>query len=120
MIALGVGTGGAVSGVADAVVAGERVHRRRREHVGNESRVLVQTDAAAVADCDPGRFLPTMLQCEQPEENGLGDAFAVGSGDAEHAALLVWRRRNRCWLRTSLASDQAACPRTSLIRSSTG
>ena len=89
VVALGVGAGGAVAGVADAVIAGERAHRRRREHVGDEAGVLVQPHPAAVADGDAGRLLAAMLQREQPEEHGLRDTFAVRGRDAEDAALLV-------------------------------
>ena len=91
VIALGVGTGRAVAGVADAVVAGQRVHGRRCEDVGHEPGVLVQPHAAAVADCNARCLLPTMLQREQPEEDGLGHTFAVRGRHAEHTALLVRR-----------------------------
>ncbi len=80
---------GAVAGVADAVIPGEGVHRRWGEHVGDETGVLVQPYPAAVADCDSGGLLATMLQGEQAEEDGLSDAFTVGCRDTEHAALLV-------------------------------
>ncbi len=81
--------GGAVAGVADGVVAGERRQRRRGEHVGDEPGVLVHARAAAVADGDAGRLLPAVLQREQAEERQLGDAVAVRRRDAEHAALLL-------------------------------
>ena len=84
-----VGAGRAVAGVADRVVAGERRHRLRREHVGDEAGVLVQACPGAVADGDPGRLLPAVLQREQPEERDLRDALAVRRRHGEHAALVV-------------------------------
>ena len=89
VIALGVGAGGAVPRVADAVISGKGAHRRRGEHVGHEAGVLVQANATAVADRDARSLLPAMLQGEQPEEHGLGNTLAVRRGHSEHPTLLV-------------------------------
>ena len=88
-VAFGVGASGAVTSVSNAVIPRQGVHRRRRENVGDEAGVLVQPHSAAVADRDAGSLLAAMLKGEQPEENSLSHALAVGCGDTEHAALLV-------------------------------
>ena len=75
--------------MADRVVAGERRQRLGREHVGDESRLLVDARPLAVADGDAGGLLTAMLQGEQAEEGQLRDAFAVRGRDAEDAALVL-------------------------------
>ncbi len=78
--------------------------RRRSEHVGDEPGILVQSNATAVADGDAGSLLAAVLQGEQGEEDGLGDALAVWRRHPEHSALLVGRigegrvRRSVDWL----------------------
>ena len=94
-VALGVRPGRRVAGVADRVVADERRERLGREHVGDESGLLVDPGPAAVAHGDAGRLLAAVLQREQPEERELGDAVAVRRRDAEHAALLLRACRRR-------------------------
>ena len=89
VVAMGVGAGSAVAGVADGVVAGEGGHRGGREHVGHQAAVLVAANAAAVADCNAGGLLAAVLQREETEEGQLGNALSVRSGDAEDAALLL-------------------------------
>ena len=88
-VAHGVGTGGAVPGVADGVIAREWRHGLGCEHVGHQAGVLVQPGAAAVADRDAGSLLAAVLEREQAEEGQLGDALAVRRRHAEHAALVV-------------------------------
>ena len=90
MGALHARAGGAVTGVADVVVAGELRYGGRGEHVGHQAGVLVHAHPAAVADGDTRGLLAAMLQREQPEEGELGDALTVRRGDGEHAALLTW------------------------------
>ena len=82
-------TGGRVPRVSDGVVADERRERLRAEDVGDETRLLVDPDALAVADRDPGGFLPPVLEREQPEERELGDAVAVWRRGREHAAFVA-------------------------------
>jgi len=89
MVAVCVGPGGAVAGVTDRVVPGERGHGGRREHVGDEAGVLVAAHPAAVADGDAGCLLAPMLQREQAEEGQLSDAFTVWRGDTEDTTLLL-------------------------------
>ena len=84
-------TGRRVAGVADRVVAGQRLHRLVGEDVRHQPGLLVDAGAVPVADGDAGRLLAAVLQGEQPEERQLGDALAVRRRDAEHAALLVGR-----------------------------
>ena len=83
-----------VPGVADRVVAGQRLQRLVGEDVRHEPGLLVDPGPVAVADGDAGGLLAAVLQGEQPEERELGDALAVRCRDAEHATLL--RRRSRC------------------------
>ena len=85
MVAVRVGAGGAVAGVADGVVAGERGHRGRGEHVGHQAGVLVAAHPAAVADGDAGGLLAAVLQREQAEERELARCLRRGA----------WRRRRR-------------------------
>ena len=88
-VALGVRSGRRVTGVADRVVADERLEGVRREHVGDESGLLVDPHPAPVAHGDPGRFLTAMLEREQSEERQLRDTVTVGRRDAEHTALVL-------------------------------
>ena len=76
-----------VAGVADGVVAGERLQRLVGEDVGHEPGLLVHPGPVAVADGDAGGLLAAVLQGEQPEERQLGDALAVRRRDPEHPAL---------------------------------
>ena len=122
IVAQGVGAGGAVAGVADGVVAGERCHRLGGEHVGDQAGVLVQARPAAVADRDAGGLLAAVLQREQAEEGDLGDPSPCGvdTPNTPHSSCGDVGSRTR---RTSnagaaarevrLVFRQAACPRTS-------
>ena len=89
MLRLALRAGGAVAGVADGVVAGERRQALGREDVGDEPGVLVQPSPLPSLTGDPRRLLAAVLEGEQTEEGELRDAFAVRRRQAEHAALLV-------------------------------
>ena len=75
--------------MTDRVIAGERSEGVASEHVGHQAFIFMNPRATPVADRDAGRLLSTVLESEEPEEGHLGDPIAVGSGDAEHSALLV-------------------------------
>ena len=66
-------------------VPAQRVQHRLVEDLGDEAHVLVDDDAVAVADRDPGRLLAAVLERVQAEVRELGDFLARGPG-AEHAA----------------------------------
>ena len=55
------GTGGRVARVADGDVAGEAAECDLVEDLGDQAELLVDDDAAAVADRDAGRFLTAVL-----------------------------------------------------------
>ena len=77
--------GGGVAGVADGEVAVEGGQVALVEDLGDQAHVLVDHDAVAVADRDPGGLLAAVLQGVEPEVGELGDLFA-GRPDAEDAA----------------------------------
>ena len=83
-------TGRRVAGVADGVVAGQRLQRLVGEDVRHQAGLLVDAGAVPVADGDAGGLLAAVLQGEQAEERQLGDALAVRGRDADHATLLSW------------------------------
>ncbi len=71
--------------MADGQVPGQGGQMALVEHLRDETHVLVDHDAVAVADRDPGGLLAAVLQGVQPEVGELGDLFA-GGPDAEDAA----------------------------------
>ena len=78
-----------VARVADGVIADERRQRLAGEDVGHQAGLLVDANAAAVADRQAGAFLAAMLEGEQAEEGQLGDPVAARGRQPEHPALVV-------------------------------
>ena len=73
--------------VADGKVTLQSLKLERREHVGDETHVLVDGDHVAVADGHSGRLLPAMLQGVEAVKGQMGDRLAR-CVDAEDATSL--------------------------------
>src|SRR6266571_7582928 len=69
----------------DAEVALERGERPLVEDLGDQPELAVHHDPLAVGDGHPGRFLPPMLECEEPEE-GQSRHVLSGRPHPEEAA----------------------------------
>ena len=86
-VAVGVGAGGRVAGVADGHTAGERTQHVGVEDLVDQTLTLVQPDGPAVGDGDARGFLTTVLEGIEPEE-GLAGRFLARARDTHHPALL--------------------------------
>jgi hypothetical protein len=59
--------------VSDGQVAVQRRQAALVEDLRDQPHVLDDRDGLAVGDGDPGRFLPAVLEGEQPEVGEVGD-----------------------------------------------
>jgi hypothetical protein len=106
------GPGRGVTGVPDGDMTGKLGKDLLVEDLGDETHFLMHVENMAVRSRDPGAFLASMLQVEQPEEDKTGCVGRLGV-QAEDAALLFgpvlleWIDRFDGSLRASLLSSIA-------------
>lgn len=82
------GTRSAVPAMPDSDVSLQPFEDRLRENLGDQTHVLVDDHAFAVARGDAGGLLATMLQCIQAEVRKFADFFAWGP-DTKYAASVL-------------------------------
>ena len=95
-----VGSGRGVSGMPDSDVSVQPCEGGLIEDLGDEPQVLEDRDRFAIGGSYPGRLLTSMLQCEQPEVDDVGDplVWRVCSKDPAGLAGPV-QQRDCCVLR---------------------
>ena len=81
------GACGGIADVADGRTAGKSGKAFLPEHLGGEPHRLVRPDLASVRRCDPGTFLPAVLERKKPEEGHTRRLFVTVN--RKDAALLA-------------------------------